>query len=63
GVLSEAIWEEKQDIQRENVVSDFVQAIRAGTPPRTDLERSLILQKITDAIYASAATGTCVALT
>ena len=43
-----------------SVTSDFALAIREGRQPGTPLEQALIVQKITDAIYASAATGTAV---
>lgn len=60
GVIQEVIWHESRQTSEKDVVSDFVNAIRTGSEPRTDLRRSLVLQKITDAIYASAASGTCV---
>ena len=37
-------------------------AIRDGRPPQTTLERALVIQRITDAIYASADQGTAVSL-
>jgi len=43
-----------------NVVDDFARAILEGGRPRTDLEHALVLQKVTDAIYASAAAGASV---
>ena len=39
---------------------DFAQAIRSGGQPQTNLEHALIIQQITDAIYASAEQGTAV---
>jgi predicted dehydrogenase len=61
GVVSETIWEEKQGYAGgSNVIRDFAGAIRDGRQPATDLKRALLMQKITDAIYASAARGTCV---
>lgn len=39
------------------VMEDFVLAIREGREPKTNLERALVMQKITDAIYASAERG------
>ena len=56
GVISESIWEEGQsDKPSGNVMEDFILAIREGKEPKTNLERALVMQKITDAIYASAA--------
>ena len=57
GVVSETIWEEKDGHPGGHVLADFVQAILTGTQPQTTLERALVIQKITDAIYASAAGG------
>jgi len=41
-------------------LDDFAHAIRDGRRPQTELEHSLILQRITDAIYASARRGRAV---
>lgn len=38
-------------------VTDFTRAIRTGCPPMTPLDRALTIARITDAIYASAASG------
>lgn len=43
-------------------VNDFAQAIRNGNTPQTDLRRALLIQAVTDAIYASAASGEAVAV-
>jgi predicted dehydrogenase len=59
GVVAETVWTEGQSNPDDNVVNDFVRAIREGRRPRTDLERALVMQKITDAIYASAQSGRC----
>ena len=53
GVSSETIWEQGEDEANGGVLEEFVGAIRGGPPPRTDLEKALLMQKITDAIYAS----------
>jgi len=53
GVTSETIWEQGEDEAHGGVLEEFVGAIRGGPPPRTDLEKALLMQKITDAIYAS----------
>ncbi len=44
-----------------HVHEDFAQAVREGRAPHTGLERSLLIQRITDAIYASARRGEAVA--
>ncbi|MFO7870493.1 MAG: Gfo/Idh/MocA family oxidoreductase [Kiritimatiellia bacterium] len=62
GVISEVIWEEGQGNAEGNVTTDFVNAILNGTSPKTSLEKALLLQKITDGIYASADTGKSVAI-
>lgn len=41
---------------------DFVSAILNGHPPKTTLEQALQVQQITDAIYASAASGQAVTI-
>jgi len=41
-------------------IRDFATAIQTGRPPQTNLARALIVQKITDAIYASAEQGEAV---
>ena len=43
-----------------NPLSDFAAGIRENRQPLTSLENALVVQKITDAIYASAETGTAV---
>ncbi len=41
-------------------VNDFAQAVRGGGRPKTDLQRALLIQAMTDAIYASAESGNAV---
>ena len=54
GVVSETIWEEGQESGPSgSVLENFVHAVRQGTPPKTTLEQALVMQQITDAIYAS----------
>ena len=62
GVHSRTIWEGALDMSRlhAGVVEDFASAIREGREPQTNLERSLLIQQITDAIYASAESGRAV---
>ena len=62
GVVSKPIWAQEKPTPTGNEVSDFVRAIRTGAEPRTSLKRALLMQNITDAIYASAAKGRSVAV-
>lgn len=62
GVVSETVWDGSQGGAADNVVNDFVAAIAKGCPPQTGLEQALVMQKITDAIYASGKSGQAVAL-
>jgi len=59
GVVTRAFWEEADDWGRLHAgpIEDFAAAILEGRAPRTDLHRSMLVQRITDAIYASAASG------
>jgi len=60
GVLSKTVWQGEEDKRFISPVADFAAAIRENRPPMTSLENSLVVQKITDAIYASAEKGTAV---
>jgi len=63
GIVSEVIWEEGQDSGPQGgVLEDFVYAIRHKKEPKTNLERALVMQKITDAIYASNRTGQAISI-
>ena len=64
GVSTRAIWEGEEvgSTGNHRPVQDFAAAIREARPPRTSLEQALIVQQITDAIYASAAKGKAVAI-
>jgi predicted dehydrogenase len=59
GVASQIIWQgsDSYDDLHAGPMSDFATAIRTARAPQTSLERALIIQQITDAIYASAAQG------
>jgi len=59
GVATETLWEDEEDGSRTSSgpVTDFAAAIREGRDPSTTLERALVVQQITDAIYASALSG------
>ncbi|MCC6445638.1 MAG: Gfo/Idh/MocA family oxidoreductase [Armatimonadetes bacterium] len=62
GVISRTIWEGAEDGGPilAGPVQDFAAAIREGSQPQTTLENALIIQKITDAVYASAERGSAV---
>ncbi|MBI1925541.1 Gfo/Idh/MocA family oxidoreductase [Candidatus Poribacteria bacterium] len=64
GVVSKALWEEGQGGGPSGgILEDFVHAIREHRQPKTNLERALVMQKITDAIYASTRSGGAVSIT
>jgi predicted dehydrogenase len=62
GVVSRAIWQgdEARGADHVAVLEDFARAVRENRSPRTSLEQALLVQQITDAIYASAERGTAV---
>jgi UDP-N-acetyl-2-amino-2-deoxyglucuronate dehydrogenase len=64
GVVTEVIWkgEDEWGDTRDGLVDDFAAAVREGRSPRTSLENALVVQQITDAIYASAETGEAVGI-
>ena len=59
GVVSRTIWEGREEwgLLHAAPSRDFAEAIREGRRPRTGLEQALVVQQITDAIYASAEQG------
>ena len=59
GVFSEVIWEGDEDTAYVHIgpLENFAGAIRENGQPKTGLEQALIIQQITDAIYASAEEG------
>lgn len=59
GVVPKVLWQgdETWDMVHEGVVNDFIQAVMQNRQPATTLEQALIVQQITDAIYASAVKG------
>jgi len=63
GVWDEVIWEgdEDFDMHRVGIIRDFAEAILEKRQPQTNVERAMILQKLTDAIYRSAEAGLPVA--
>ena len=62
GIVSETIWsgDETQDTLHRGTIHDFIDAVRENRPCQTSLEKALIIQRITDAIYESSATGQAV---
>jgi predicted dehydrogenase len=62
GIVSETLWEGDLAARDTYPVIDFCEAIRGEHEIATGLERALFMQKLTDAIYRSAATGGCVDL-
>jgi predicted dehydrogenase len=64
GTTSEVIWQGDEDweAQHRGPLADFVAAIRDGREPATTLEKALLIQTLTDAVYRSAQTGACVDL-
>ena len=65
GVASRILWKGDEDGSKTSTgpVTDFAAAIREGRPPMTSLEHALVVQEITDAIYASAQRGAAVEIT
>ena len=62
GLVSETIWQENDGGLRTGVLENFVQAVRENKPVKTSLEQALVMQKITDGIYASAKLGQSVSI-
>ena len=62
GVASTPLSEagEAPESQHSNPLSDFAAGIRENRQPLTSLENALVVQKITDGIYASAESGNAV---
>ena len=64
GAETSVLWESDDGSLRPDAypITDLADAIRTGRRPSTDLERALVVQQITDAIYASAESGEAVAI-
>lgn len=61
GVVTETLWQGKETSSvHDGPIRDFTAAIRENRSPKTGLAESLIIQQITDAIYASAERGAAV---
>lgn len=59
GVTSSLLWQgtESETDYHHGPVQDFAEAVLDGRPPRTDLRKALVIQRLFDAIYESADTG------
>jgi predicted dehydrogenase len=64
GVTSRLLWEgtEASDPVYYGPVQDFADAVLGRRAPKTDLRQALVIQRIFDAIYASAASGRLAAI-
>ena len=62
GVVWETLPEEPMGDQGIHFLENFHEAVRNGKQPRTNLERALVMQKLTDAIYGSAEAGKSVSI-
>ena len=62
GQREDLLWEGATDwsLQHSGIIDNFVAAIRGEAEIATSLEHSLILQRISDALYASSDSGRCV---
>lgn len=60
GLVTTTLYEGEGKRQANGPMEDFVAAIREKRPLKTGLEQALVVQQITDAIYASAEQGTAV---
>ncbi|MGD9518744.1 MAG: Gfo/Idh/MocA family protein [Armatimonadota bacterium] len=62
GTVARTIWEgdDNDSVTMSGPVEDFALAILEGRSPKTTLERALVVQEISDAIYQSAETGAAV---
>ncbi len=65
GVAGREIWkgDDTWAGMQDFITMDFIEAIAHGRAPQTSLEKALVLQKVTDAVYASAESGACVPIT
>lgn len=62
GLVDDVIWKGKEDadLVHVSVVLDFIDAIREKRPCSTDMSRAWVVQRLSDAIYESAESGTLV---
>ncbi|MCX5662339.1 MAG: Gfo/Idh/MocA family oxidoreductase [Planctomycetota bacterium] len=64
GVATTTLWQgaEPWDVIHQGPIRDFAGAIAEGRPPKTSIEQALVVQQVTDAIYASARSDAAVAV-
>ncbi|NSW55806.1 MAG: Gfo/Idh/MocA family oxidoreductase [Armatimonadetes bacterium] len=62
GLKSRVIWEGAESSFACTPVEDMAKAILDGTKPATSLDRALVIQQISDGVYASATSGRCVSI-
>lgn len=64
GIVERVLWEGDQDhgLVHAGVVDNFIAAVRGTETIKTDLHQAMIVQRITDGLYASAAEGRSVPL-
>ena len=62
GIVEELVWEVAADMSAIHTgpLHDLAAAIRGNREPKTSLKNALVVQQISDAIYASAERGTTV---
>lgn len=62
GVIEEIVWtgDETHDTYHRRLLEDFAAAVRGDHPPATSIEQARTVARVTDAIYASADTGSAV---
>jgi len=64
GLLPETLWEGDCDGRARNMamVRDFIEAVMERRQPQTSLERALVIQRISDAIYRSAESSMAISI-
>ena len=64
GTVSKLLWQGREtwDAAHDGPLADMAEAIVDNRPPRTGLEQAIVIQRLTDAIYASAERGEAVAI-
>ena len=61
GVATRTVWQiDKAETMRKEMAVDFAEAVVHGREPLTNLEKALLIQRVSDAIYKSAKTGRAV---
>lgn len=64
GVVTEIVWHDEDPLsgRHTGAIDNFVRAIQHNRPCATSLENALVVQEVTDAIYASAQSGRAVSV-